>query len=170
MMAVSRRLIALVMGGWCFCSPVLAVQECLLPVSATEFRDRLDGLKGRVVLINFWATWCRPCLKELPVLRNLEQKYASQGFHLVTVSLDDPAEQEALVRPFLTKWLPGLHTLIHTDPDMGKIVSVVDPAWNEVLPTSYLLDNKGQVQRRFQGGKTASEFEEALLPLLAKPD
>ena len=49
------------------------------------------------------------------------------------------------------------------------MVSVVDPAWNEVLPTSYVVDRTGRVAAQLQGGKSAAEFEAAILPLLAKP-
>ncbi len=133
----------------------------LPPVSATS--------QGRVVLVNFWATWCRPCLKELPELLLLEKKYAPQGFELLAVSLDEPADRETIVRPFLAKWFPELDSLIRRSPDMDSMVSVLDSAWNEVLPTSYVLDASGRVRARLQGGKPVEEFEAAILPLLAKP-
>ncbi|MEQ1801669.1 MAG: TlpA disulfide reductase family protein [Gammaproteobacteria bacterium] len=141
------------------------------PVSATpnEFRAALDALQGRVVLVNFWATWCRPCLKELPDLLALEKKYASRDFALLAVSLDEPADREAVVQPFLARWFPSLQTLIRNSPDMDSMVSVLDPAWNEVLPTSYLVDRSGRVVSRVQGGKPAADFEAAILPLLGKP-
>ncbi len=140
-------LVALVLAG-----PALAADEKLVPATPAEFRAALDARKERVVLVNFWATWCRPCLKELPELLALERQYAAQGFELLPVSLDEPADQETVVRPFLAKWFPGLRTLIRRSPDMDSMVSVVDPAWNEVLPTSYLLDRTGRVRARFQGG------------------
>ncbi len=143
--------------------------EMLTSADPAEFRAALDARKERVVLVNFWATWCRPCLKELPELLILEKKYATQGFELLAVSLDEPADRETIVRPFLAKWFPELRSLMRRSPDMDSMVSVVDPAWNEVLPTSYVLDGSGRVRARLQGGKPVAEFEAAILPLLAKP-
>ncbi|MDP2322474.1 MAG: TlpA disulfide reductase family protein [Gammaproteobacteria bacterium] len=144
-------------------------EEMLVSAGPAEFRAALDARRDRVVLVNFWATWCRPCLKELPDLLKLEDKYAAQGFELLAVSLDEPVDRETVVRPFLAKWFPGLRSLIRLSPDMDSMVSVVDPAWNEVLPTSYVLDGTGQVRAKLQGGKSAAEFEAAILPLLVKP-
>lgn len=159
---------ALLVGLW-LAGPLLAADGALVPATPAEFRAALDARKERVVLVNFWATWCRPCLKELPELLALERTYAAQGFELLPVSLDEPADQETVVRPFLAKWFPGLHTLIRRAPDMDSMVSVVDPAWNEVLPTSYLLDRTGRVRARFQGGKSSTDFAAAIVPLLGSP-
>lgn len=150
-------------------APAPAGEPAVLPATPAQLRAALDAGQGRVLLVNFWATWCRPCLKELPDLLALEQKYASRGFGLLAVSLDEPADREALVEPFLAKWFPALRTLIRSSPDMDAMVSVVDPAWNEVLPTSYLVDRTGRVVAQLQGGKSAAEFEAAILPLLGRP-
>lgn len=143
-----------------------ATNDALTPVDPKQLRAALDARKGKVVLVNFWATWCRPCLKELPELTALEAKYRDRGFVLLPVSLDEPTDREAIVRPFLAKWFPELHTLTRVSPDMDSMVSVVDNAWNEVLPTSYILDREGKVHARLQGGKDAATFEAAILPLL----
>lgn len=147
----------------------LAADGQLAPATPADLRAALDARQGRVVLVNFWATWCRPCLKELPALLALEREYASRGFELLAVSLDEPADGDAIVLPFLAERFPSLRSLIRSAPDMDSMVSVVDPAWNEVLPTSYLVDRTGRVAARLQGGKPAAEFEAAILPLLAKP-
>lgn len=138
------------------------------PLDATQFRAVLDEHRGEVVLVNFWATWCRPCLKEIPDLMALEKKHREQGLRLVAVSLDEPEDIDRVVMPFLTKWFPDFHTFIRLTPDMDAMVSVLDPAWNELLPTSYVLDRQGKVRARLQGGKPMAEFEAAVLPVLGE--
>ncbi len=138
----------------------------LTPVGVAELAALLEAQRGQVVLVNFWATWCRPCLKEIPELTALEARLGARGFVLLPVSLDEPADREAVVLPFLDKWFPGFRSYIRTTPDMDSLVSVVDRAWNEVLPTSYVLDREGRVAARLQGGKPAEEFEAAIRPLL----
>ncbi len=148
---------------------VLAGEPAVVAASPAELRATLDARQGKVVLVNFWATWCRPCLKELPDLLAIERDYGPRGFELLAVSLDEPEDTGTIVTPFVTKWFPSLRTLVRSTPDMDAMVSVLDPAWNEVLPTSYVVDRNGRVAARLQGGKSRAEFEEAVLPLLANP-
>lgn len=141
----------------------------VIPITAAQFAGVLAGHQGQVVVVNFWATWCRPCLKEIPDLAALAERYRAQGLRLVPVALDDPGDLQTVVVPFLGKYFPQFQTYARLTPDMDGIVSVVDPAWNEILPTSYLLDRRGRVSLRLQGGKPAAEFEAAIVPLLVTP-
>ena len=140
--------------------PVAA--ESVTLIDATELATELEARKGRVVLVNFWATWCRPCLKEIPDLLALEAELADQGFDLVAVSLDDPWELDGTIKPFLSKWFPDFSTFLSSERDMDTIVSVIDQAWNQVLPTSYVLARDGTVASRIQGGSSAEEFAAAI--------
>lgn len=142
--------------------------ERATPVSADALRVVLGEHQGRVVLVNFWATWCRPCLDEIPALMALADEFNEQGFDLIAVSLDDPADRELLLDPFLDKWFPDFSTYVSLENDMDSIVSIVDPFWNEILPTSYVLARDGSVARRIQGGSSAEAFAAAIQPLLTR--
>ena len=131
----------------------------ITPIAADTFGAELEARKGRVLLVNFWATWCRPCLEEIPVLQAL----ASQDpeLDLVPVSLDD-AGARANVAVFIQAWFPGFRSWLSQEREMDALVSVIDTAWNEVLPTTYVIDRSGQVTARLQGGKSADEFAAAV--------
>lgn len=85
---------------------------------------------------------------------------------MLAVSLDDPNDIQTVVKPFLDKWFPELQTLARLESQMDAMVSVIDPAWNETLRTSYLLRRDGTTARIIQGGKSGAEFEAQLAPLL----
>jgi len=140
--------------------------ERIKPIDAEALEAELADRQGRVVLVNFWATWCRPCLEEIPALLDLQSELGDQGFDLVAVSLDEPADLEMSIEPFLDKWFPDFTTFISMETDMDGIVRVVDPYWNEVLPTSYVIGRDGSVAERIQGGSTAAQFAAAIQPLL----
>jgi thiol-disulfide isomerase/thioredoxin len=140
--------------------------ERITLIDAAAFDAELGSREGRVVLVNFWATWCRPCLEEIPALMQLERELGEQGFDLVAVSLDDPSGAETLLEPFLDKWFPDFSTYLSVESDMDSMVSVVDPYWNEVLPTSYVIGRDGATVERIQGGSTAEEFAAAVRPAL----
>jgi thiol-disulfide isomerase/thioredoxin len=140
--------------------------ESVTAVSAPEFAAVLEARQGKVVLVNFWATWCRPCLEEIPDLMALEAELAADGFDLVAVSLDDPGALDDTVKPFLAKWFPTFSTFLSVETEMDTMVSVVDAAWNEVLPTSYVIARDGSVAKRIQGGSSKEEFAAAVRPVL----
>jgi thiol-disulfide isomerase/thioredoxin len=144
----------------------LAGKGRLTSVSSAQLAEVLADKTGKVVLVNFWASWCTPCLKEIPTLVELAERYRDQGFELVPVSLDDPGDIEVIVVPFLNRWFPDFSSYTRLDLDMDTVVSVVDPAWNEILPTSYIINRDGTVVEQLQGGETIDVFAAAILPLL----
>ena len=121
----------------------------------------LGSLAGKVVIVDFWATWCAPCKEELPELEKFHKKYAAKGLAVVGVSIDKEAGG---VKPFLDKLkitFPVVHDSGHTLA--GKYAP-------PRMPSSYIIDKKGIV-RYVHGGYRASdaaEFEKQILELLAQ--
>jgi len=100
----------------------------------------LSELRGKVVLLNFWATWCAPCRHEMPMLSKLQRQHAGDGLVVLYVSLEDPA----VLQPFLaTNHFDGVQGRLDRAPgfyDAGKF-----------YPLSYLIDREGRVARRWSG-------------------
>jgi thiol-disulfide isomerase/thioredoxin len=96
----------------------------------------LAKYRGKVVLVNFWATWCEPCRDEMPSIERLKAKFAGQPFEVLAVNVDEP---ESRVRAFLEK--TPLQLTVVLDP--GKAVT---KNWNaRILPASYVLGRDGRV-------------------------
>jgi cytochrome c biogenesis protein CcmG, thiol:disulfide interchange protein DsbE len=104
---------------------------------------RLADLRGQVVLVNFWATWCPPCRIEMPGFERVWQDYADQGFVIVGLSVDQG------VRSDVVRWVEdrGLTFPIAFAP--GAVVRSYGGA--NVLPTSILIDREGRIAHRVQG-------------------
>jgi thiol-disulfide isomerase/thioredoxin len=135
-------------------------------ISADEFRQLIAYHRGNVILVNFWATWCAPCIKEIPEIVRLQEKYKERGLRVIAVSMDEPEELEANVRPFVAKRFPGFVSYLCKESDHDKFASVVDPTWAEILPTNFLIDRDGKLKVTLTGGKSYEEFEAAITPLL----
>lgn len=133
--------------------------------TAEEFSASLVKLRGKPVVLNLWGTWCAPCLKEIPDLMQLEREFADRGVELVAVAMDDPADL-AMVDGFRKRFFPEFDSYIRNEPDMDTLVSVVDPAWNELLPTTYLIGRDGKVLKRIQGKKSIEDFRSEIKTLL----
>lgn len=128
-------------------------------------RAELDRHRGKIVVLNLWATWCTPCLREIPDLMRLEVELADRGVALVALGMDDPTEFAA-VEAFRAQHFVGFRSLLRDTADMDAAVSVVDPAWNELLPTTYLIGRDGKVAKRIQGKRTLEQFRAEVEPLL----
>jgi peroxiredoxin len=102
----------------------------------------LDGLKGKVLLLNFWASWCTPCQEELPELQKIHQKYHERGFDVVGINID---KQQANAAKFVQRF--GLTFPVLLDPES----STIQEYRGNAMPISYLLDQQGRVRHVFFG-------------------
>lgn len=125
------------------------------PVTLLPFR-------GKVTLLDIWATWCPPCVKALPRLQVLHDRYAAKGFTVVGVSLD--ADGANTVRPFLAQRNLTYPMLLDTGgPDSARQALKI-----ETLPTQVLVDSSGNVIRRWTGAANDDEIEAAIINALRK--
>ncbi|HUW49479.1 MAG TPA: TlpA disulfide reductase family protein [Sulfuricella sp.] len=120
---------------------------------------RLEDLRGKVVLVNFWATWCPYCRHEIPDMERFYRDHHAQGFEILALSQDDTAEP---VRQFLAS--AGVHfpvamaTTGHTAA-LGGVSR---------LPTSFLIDRQGRVRHKISGQVHYGRLEDLVGPLLAE--
>jgi cytochrome c biogenesis protein CcmG/thiol:disulfide interchange protein DsbE len=118
----------------------------------------LAGLRGKVVLLNFWATWCAPCREEMPVFSRWQLSYGPRGLSVVGVSMDDDV---GAVRQMLAQ-RPVSYRLVMGDAILAERFGGVLG-----LPLSYLLDAQGRVVARYQGEVNLPEIEKKIRELLA---
>jgi peroxiredoxin len=111
-------------------------------------RVDLASLKGKVVIVDFWATWCAPCKQELPLLEKLYQKYKGRGLVILGVSVD---QEEANVGAFV-KQLKLSFPIVH-----DKAHSVADRVKPPKMPSSYVVDRNGVVRHLHGGFRSGDE-------------
>jgi len=128
------------------------------PLALKDLEGRhvdLEALRGQVVLVNFWATWCPPCRAEIPELAELWREQKDHCFNLLGVAEESPAAELAIASRSIP--YPVL-----TDP-RGEAAM----AWSVMgFPSSFLVDTQGTVVRVFQGAVGKRQVQEAIAPLL----
>ena len=101
-------------------------------------------------------------MRELPDLLALEAESSEADFRLLAISMDD-ASSEGWISEFKDKHFPTLVSFINAELDMDTLVSVIDPVWNETLPTSYIFNREGEVVKKVQGKKPIAFFRAQLI-------
>ena len=157
-----RRRDLLALGG---VPAAVGAQVRLTPVDEAGYRKLLEGGRGLVLLVDFWATWCQPCRTELPLLVKLAARYRSRGLRLITVSCDEP-EEEADAARFLQQCQVRGPAYIKRAANDDRFIASVDPKWSGALPALFLYDRQGRKARSFLGETELPAVEAALAKLL----
>jgi cytochrome c biogenesis protein CcmG, thiol:disulfide interchange protein DsbE len=167
----SMRVILVVLG--------LATLPVLTPATASFASDRtlrvapdftrtdlagkplaLRSYRGKLVLLNFWATWCGPCLTEIPRFAEWQKEYGAAGLQIVGVSMDDNA---APVKRAYDKYHLN-YPVVMGDAELAERFGGVLG-----LPLSYLIDSNGRIVARYQGELNLNELESKITSLLRRP-
>ncbi|MET0498560.1 MAG: TlpA disulfide reductase family protein [Steroidobacteraceae bacterium] len=118
--------------------------------SRTGDKVSLEQLKGQVVMLNFWASWCGPCRAEMPLLEQMYKRYSPLGFTLIGVNVDAETKDAE-------KWLAAtpvtFPVLFDTKSDVSKLYDV------DAMPSSVFIDRKGNVRYLHRGYKAGDESE-----------
>lgn len=134
-------------------------QEVKTITSTDEYKELLDNSKGKVVLVNFWATWCPPCVKEFPELVKLYNDYKSKDFVLLFISLDDKSEYDSKLLPFLKKQGVDFTSYFGNFSNPETIMNYVDKSWQGEIPFTGIYNKEGILSKTLMGNKTYEQFE-----------
>jgi thiol-disulfide isomerase/thioredoxin len=147
---------------------MLAASGGLPSISEQSLPEVLSGYRGQVVVLNFWATWCRPCREEFPHLVRLHRELADRGLTVMVVSMDEE-EDAAAAAAFLQKQGADFPSYIRGFEDFGRFVDAVDPQWSGALPSTFIFRRDGELYQRYVGEVTWEQLVAAVTPLLEQP-
>jgi peroxiredoxin len=117
----------------------------------------LSDYKGKVVLLDFWATWCTPCREEIPHFVEMQNKYGPQGFQVIGISMDDDAKP---VREFYQQFELNYPVAVGDDKLADKFGGVFG------LPINFVIDREGRIQFRHPGATDVAVFDQEVNDLL----
>jgi thiol-disulfide isomerase/thioredoxin len=116
-----------------------------------------------IYIINFWATWCGPCRKELPAMESIHRKFADQKVKVLLISLDFPGQLEKGLKQFLKTNDITAQVVLLNDPDSNSWIDKVDPKWTGSLPATLIY--KGNTRFFFEKELSFEELNHSIVSL-----
>lgn len=117
-----------------------------------------EAFKDKVLVVDFWATWCGPCRAEIPGYIELQKKYGKDGLAIIGISLDEKGP--AVVKQFAAKFGVNYQMLMADDGIVDAFGGI------QAIPTTFIIDRAGKIQDRKEGAEPTAEFEKRLLRFL----
>lgn len=137
----------------------------LAPVDELAYPKTVAAKKGKVVLVNFWATWCVPCRKEMPQLAKMADSLRAKGFELITISADEPEDEKTALEFLAKAGIPDPAWMRRAKND-DKFINAIDPNWGGALPALILYDKTGKRIKTWIGESDLKAVEAEIKKLL----
>jgi len=158
---VAPTLVLCVNLGGTSCVAGVKVGDAFPDLASFKLEGKLpDALKGKVVMVDFWASWCEPCKQSFPAMENLHRRFNDKGLIIVAINVD---ENRSDMQDFLKKHSTTFAVL----RDAGQ--KLVERAGIATMPSSFLIDREGKVRfvhTGFLGAETKKKYEEEIQTLL----
>ena len=148
---------------------VTAAHAAVTPADAPALKRAIAAQKGHVVLVNFWATWCGPCVAEFPAIVKAGRQYRAQGLSVIAVSADSAKDLHTKVEPFLAKQGATFPSYLEKSADPEDFINALDPTWQGDLPRTFIYDREGRRVKTLTGEQTAQSLAAAIKPYLKHP-
>lgn len=140
-------------------------------ISLAQLRAMMRRRRGRTLVLHFWASWCRACLPELPLVSALTREARPRGIDLYSVSLDAPSARgaEAVARTLAERSVAEIDRTILRLDNPDAVMAAVDPAWTGSIPAFFAYDRKGKLHQAHVGELTRERFEALVGGLVEVP-
>jgi thiol-disulfide isomerase/thioredoxin len=142
----------------------IALNDDLEVYDFAGFEKFLNKKDDKVYVVNFWATWCAPCVKELPYFEQLLDKYKNKNVKVILVSLDFPHLYDTKLKPFIKEHKLKSKVVALNDVDMNTWIPKVDKTWSGSIPATIIYKNNTRVF--FEQSFTFETLEKELKPFL----
>jgi thiol-disulfide isomerase/thioredoxin len=139
-------------------SPAQNVSYIKIP----ELEKILNNPENKLFVVNLWATWCAPCVRELPGFEKAAKDYDPARVKFILVSLDFPSEVQKKLLPFLKKNNISLDVRVMTDMDYNSWIDKIDPGWQGNIPSTLFFNNKKKARYFHPGELTGPELRKII--------
>jgi thiol-disulfide isomerase/thioredoxin len=143
----------------------LGIQTATVPTGITvkllgeaELKGLLESSRDQVMVVNVWATWCKPCREEFPDLIRLHDFYRDKKVRVVAISADYPDEIESKILPFLKKFAVNFPVYVQNFSKQEDFIDGMNREWSGALPATFIYNAEGRQQAFFIGKRDFASF------------
>ncbi len=135
-------------------------------VKLDEVIGLIQSSDDSIYIVNFWATWCVPCVKELPYFEELGEKYKDQGVKIVLVNLDFKKDIDKKLVPFLDKHKLRSDVWFLDESNPNRFISKIEPDWSGAIPFTIFVKGSAGIRKWHEGSFTRETLEEQISNIL----
>ena len=132
----------------------------LLPANEIVLDSIKEANKGKVIFLNFWASWCKPCVEEFPDIMKLNEVYKDKDFKLVFISLDFGDDLALKTKSFLKKMDVDFVTYSNGFKKDEDLINYMDKNWEGAIPATFIFDKNGKLRKTLIGKHNYEDFKE----------
>lgn len=149
---------SLFLAFFLFVLPQLVQAQNVKLLRLNQLEQRLDQGKDTVFVINFWATWCAPCIKELPYFEKLQADHTSQPLKVLLVSLDFKSKLETALKPFVQKHKLKNEVFLLDEKNQQEYIDRISKEWSGALPATLVVNKKRNIRKMYEQEFTYAEL------------
>ena len=161
-MLLNRTMKILFFGLYLSVCQCFGQSEKVKLIKFDDLRKMINHVSDTTLVVHFWATWCKPCVEELPNLEKLSREYAPKKIRFVMVSMDFPKDITEKVIPFVTKNNINSEIVLLDEPDYNAWIDDVDKEWSGTIPATLILNLTMRKRIFFEGQANLDKFIEEL--------
>ncbi len=139
------------------------------PVTADDLTSLRKNSRGKLLLVDFWATWCGPCREELPKIETMYRMYGHRGFDVVTVSINYPDEKPGVLKVLNSEHATSTNLMLGST-DIYAQLAAFDPNWNAAVPYTVLIRPDGEIVYKSTGSVDDLQLKRLIIANLADDD
>jgi len=148
------------------CQTQKEVQTNISLLDSAKFKQLISENRGKVLVINVWATWCVPCVEEMPDLVKLTDSYESENVQFLGISIDYPKEIQSKILPFIKKNEINFSIYVNDFKNDEALINFLNKEWSGAIPATFIYDKEG-IQKEFILGKHSfDDFKNAIEQVL----
>ncbi len=129
-------------------------------LNAGQLNEIINNRNGKILFINFWATWCVPCVEEFPDIVKLAESYKEKDVEFLSLSVDLVKEINSAVIPFLQKQKVNFPVFVIPEKESEKVINRVQPDWNGAIPATAVYNREGKLVSFITGLATFDKFKQ----------
>lgn len=138
------------------CQKIEKIQTNVALLDSVALTNLISENNGNVFVVNVWATWCVPCVEEMPALVKLTDSYESENVKVIGISIDYPEEIQSKILPFIKKHKINFPIYVNDFKNDEALINFLNKEWSGAIPATFIYDKTG-IQKEFLLGKHSFE-------------